>query len=245
MHKTKTVLITGASRGIGRSTALEFAKQNYNIIINYNNSQTSAQELKEEIITNYQVQAITIKADISQEQEVIHLLNESIKSFGQIDVLVNNAAIAIDTTLADKTKENFQKILDINLIGPFLTSKHIGNQMYNQKQGTIINISSTNAIDTYYPYSMDYDASKAGLISLTKNFAVEFAPYLRVNCVAPGWVNTEMNQELDEEFITQEQQKILLNRFASPEEIAKVIVFLASDEASYINGTVITVDGGK
>ncbi|MBQ2409056.1 MAG: SDR family oxidoreductase [Bacilli bacterium] len=153
--------------------------------------------------------------------------------------------MAIDTLFEDKTVENFKKTLNVNLIGTFLMSKYIGEIMYNNKKGNIINISSTNGIDTYYPMSLDYDASKAGVISLTKNLAVQYAPYVRVNTIAPGWVNTEMNKELDDEFINNENKKILLNRFGEPEEIAKVILFLASDDASYINGTVIRVDGGN
>ena len=113
-----------------------------------------------------------------------------------------------------------------------------------QKNGTIINISSTNGIDTYYPSSVDYDASKSGLISLTYDSAVELAPYVRVNCVAPGWVNTEMNKELAEEFVKEETERILVKRFGEPEEIAKVVYFLASDNASFINSSVIKVDGG-
>ena len=158
--------------------------------------------------------------------------------------MVNNAGIAIDTTFEDKTKDNFMKILEVNLVGMFLVSKVVGKIMMSQKSGRIINISSTNGIDTEYVYSLDYDASKAGVISLTKNLAKEFAPYINVNAVAPGWVNTEMNKELDKEYIDIECRKILLNRFAIPSEIASVILFLAGDGANYINGSVIRVDGG-
>ena len=115
--------------------------------------------------------------------------------------------------------------------------------MLNQKSGRIVNISSTNGIDSYYPYSMDYDASKAALISLTHNFAIEYAPYIQVNCIAPGWVNTEMNKELDKEYINEESKHILLKRFAEPEEIAESIYFAAT--APYLNDTIIKVDGGR
>lgn len=240
----KTVLITGGSRGLGRACALKFAQLGYNVIINYNNSLKEAVSLEAYLKENYNILVLLVKADISKEDEVINMMNVIKNSFQKVDCLVNNAGIAIDTLFEDKTVQNFRKIIDVNLIGTFLVSKHIGSLMLKEKSGTIINVSSTNAIDTYYPYSLDYDASKAGVISLTHNLARQFAPYIRVNCVAPGWINTEMNKELDKEFIEEENKKILLGRFSEPSEIANVIAFLASHEASYINGSVIRVDGG-
>lgn len=240
----KVVLVTGASRGIGKSTVIEFAKKGYDVIINYLNSEDESLELKIEVEEKYGIKALTIKADVSNEEDVKNMVNSVINEFDHIDCLVNNAGIAIDTIFEDKTKENFIKTLNTNLIGPFLVSKEVAKYMLEKKHGVIINISSTNGIDTIYPESIDYDASKAGLISLTKNLALQYAPYIRVNSVAPGWVNTDMNKELDNEFIEKENKKILLNRFADPSEIAKVIVFLASSDASYINGEVIRVDGG-
>ena len=239
----KTVLITGASRGLGASIAKIFAQNNHNIILNYNNSEEAALKLTEEL-KKYNVEVLPIKADITKEEEIKRMVSISIEKFKKIDVLVNNAGIAIDTTFEDKTKENFIKTIDTNLIGPFLVSKYVGEEMLKEKQGCIINISSTNGIDSYYEYSLDYDASKAGLISLTHNLALHYAPYVRVNCIAPGWINTEMNKNLDKDYIKEEESKILLNRFGEPDEIAKIVYFLSTEDAKYINNETIRVDGG-
>lgn len=240
----KTVLITGGSRGIGKATSLEFAKHGYNIVINYVNDDISAKNLKSYIVENYDVDVMLCKCNVSSEDGVKGMVNSIIDNYGNIDVLVNNAGIAIDTTFDDKKIENFKKILNVNLIGPFILSREVGNYMLKQGFGSIINVSSTNALDTYYEYSLDYDASKAGLVSLTHNLAKYYAPNIRVNAVAPGWVDTEMNKELDSSYIKEECDKIYLKRFAKPEEIAKTIYFLASDDASYITGEVLRVDGG-
>lgn len=240
----KVVLVTGASRGIGASIARKMAANNYNVVINYLNSQEQAEALKKELEEMYKVDVLAIHADVSNENDVKRMVEKVIQTFGQIDCLVNNAGIAIDSLVEDKKKKDFQKILDVNLVGPFLVSREVAKYMLDRKEGNMIFISSTNGIDTYYPYSLDYDASKAGLISLTHNLATLYAPYIRVNSIAPGWVKTEMNKELDEDYIKEEESKILLKRFANPEEIANVVAFLASDEASYINNSVIRVDGG-
>ena len=239
----KVVIVTGSSRGIGAATILEFAEKGYDVVINYLNSEEEALELKKIVENEYKVKALTFKADVSKEEEVKSLINAVINEFGRIDVLVNNAGIAIDQILEDKTVEDFQKTINTNLLSTFLMCKYVGKIMFDSKKGSIVNISSTNGIDSYYPFSMDYDASKAGVISLTHNFAVQFAPYVRVNSIAPGWVNTDMNKELDEDFIKEENKHILLKRFAEPEEIAKEILHIA--ESSYINNIVIKVDGGR
>lgn len=242
--KRKVVLVTGGARGIGRSTIIEFAKKNYDVVINYCHSESDSNELKEFVEKEYNVSALVIKASVSNESEVEAMVEQVIEVFGHIDVLVNNAGIAIDTTFDDKTYDNFMETLKVNLIGTFIVSKYVGKYMLANGEGNIINVSSTNGIDTVYPESLDYDASKAGVISLTKNLALQYAPNIRVNTVAPGWVTTDMNKELDYNFIKKEEEKIILNRFADPSEIAKVIVFLASSDASYINGSIIRVDGG-
>ena len=232
----KIILITGGTSGLGYATVKKL--ENCKIILTYNNNALKAESMKSENIDVF-------KCDMTSENDIKNLYNYVVEKYGYIDVLINNAAIAIDTLYEDKTKENFIKTLDTNLIGPFLFSRYFGDLMYQRKSGKIINISSTNGIDTNYPMSLDYDASKAGLISLTRNLALQYAPYVLVNAVAPGWINTEMNKNLDNDFIDNETKKILLNRFAEPEEIANVIKFLVSDDASYINNTVIRIDGGS
>lgn len=239
----KTVIVTGGTKGLGKAIAKVFALHNYNLILTYLHDDASALQTKKEL-EQFNSKVMIVKSDVSDEQEVIKLLDSVKSKFESIDVLINNAGIAIDTTLDDKTVDNFKKILDTNLIGPFLTSKYIGRFMFNQGYGKIINISSTNAIYTYYKESLDYDASKAGLNSLTLNFADIYAPVINVNAIACGWINTEMNKDMDQEFKDKEESKILLNRFAEPEEIANVVYFLTTKEACYINGSIIRVDGG-
>ena len=242
---SKVILVTGSNRGIGRSTIIEFAKAGLDVVINYCHHKEEAYELKEYVESNYNVRCLVVKCDVSKEDEVIEMINEIVDYFGSLDILVNNASVCKDSLLMDKDVDSFRRILDVNLIGTYLCSKYAAKVMLDNGCGSIINVSSTNAIDTYYPESCDYDASKAGVISLTHNLAREFSPYIRVNCVCPGWVNTDMNKELSVEQVHEEEKNILLGRFADPEEIAKVIVFLASNKSSYVNDSVIRVDGGK
>lgn len=242
---SKVVLVTGSNRGIGRSTIIEFAKAGLDVVINYCHHREEAYELKDYVESNFNVRCLVVKCDVSKEVEVIEMINEIVDYFGSLDILVNNASVCKDSLLMDKDVDSFRRILDVNLIGTYLCSKYAAKIMLDNGSGSIINVSSTNAIDTYYPESCDYDASKAGVISLTHNLAREFSPYIRVNCVCPGWVNTDMNKELSVEQVHEEEKNILLGRFADPEEIAKVIVFLASNKSSYVNDSIIRVDGGK
>ena len=244
MNHDKVVLVTGSSRGIGRAIAIDFAEKGYNVVINYKNSELEAQKLKEQLSKKFNVSILTVKADVSNEDDVKSMIKQIIDRFGKIDVLVNNAGIAIDKDFNDRTKEDWQRTLNTNLIAPFIVSKYVGNEMLKQEKGRIINISSTNGINAFFPTSIDYDASKAGLINLTHNLAIQFAPYINVNCVAPGWVNTDMNKELPKELIEEEVNRIYKKRFAEPREIAKLVTFLASDDADFINDEVIKIDGG-
>lgn len=243
--KKNVALVTGSNRGIGASCIEEFARAGFNVVINYCHHAEEAKKLGTYIRDTYNVEVLIIKCDISKEEEVENMVNKIVDTFGGIDILVNNASVCRDSLLLDKNMKEFKRILDVNLIGTYLCSKYVGKVMKSAKKGKIINISSTNAIDTYYPESCDYDASKAGVISLTHNFARELAPFIQVNCVCPGWVKTQMNKDLSLEQIKKEEKKILLGRFASPEEISKVVTFLSSNKASYINDTIIRVDGGK
>ncbi len=243
--KKVVALVTGSNRGIGASCIEEFAKAGVNVVINYCHHEEEAKRLVEHIKDNYSVEVMSVKCDVSKEDEVEKMVNTIVDTFGGIDILVNNAGISRDSLLLDKNVKEFKRILEVNLIGTYLCSKYVGKVMLDSKKGKIINIASTNAIDTYYPESCDYDASKAGVISLTHNFAREFAPFINVNCVCPGWTKTSMNKELSLEQLKEEKKKILLGRFAEPEEIAKVVVFLASSKSNYINDSIIRVDGGK
>jgi len=240
----KVVLVTGSSKGIGKATAIEFAKKGYNVVINYLTDKENAEKLSDYLKQEYKIETLVIKADVSDETQVQNMVKEIIDVFGIINVLVNNAGIVIDKEFEDRTVEDWKRTLEVNTIGTFLVSKYVGENMMKNKNGKIINVSSTSGINICFPSSIDYDASKAAIINLTKNLAIQFAPYINVNSVAPGWVNTEMNKNLPKEIIEEEAEKIYKKRFAEPEEIAKVIVFLASEDSNYINGAVIKVDGG-
>lgn len=241
----KVAIITGASSKIGSSIAEKLAKCKYDLVLNYNTSLEKVKKLREKLINKYNIDLLLIKADLREEKEIKNIVDCAINKYGRIDILINNAAIEHDNTLENKTKEEFMDVLNVNLIAPFLLSKYASKYMIKNKYGKIINIASTNGIDTYYPSSLDYDASKAGLISLTHNLAIELAPYITVNAIAPGWTNTDMNKNLSEEQKKKINERILLKRFANPDEIANVVAFLASPEASYINNEVIRVDGGS
>ena len=241
----KVVLVSGSSSGIGSSIIEKYASNDYNCVINYVSHEKEAIYLKKKLEEKYNIECLCIKADISSEEDVLNMFNEVKNKFNRLDVLVNNAGIALDTIIEKKNKKEFMKTLEVNLFGTYNMSKVFGKYMFEQGFGNILNISSTNGIDTYYEFSIDYDASKAGIINLSHNLANIFAPCVRVNTICPGWVDTPMNQELSDEFKEEENSKILLNRFASPSEIASLVYFLSSDEASYINDSVIRIDGGK
>lgn len=242
----KVVLVTGGAQGIGKAIVLELAKNHYDVVINYLTSSESAALLEEEIKKNYDVRVMTIQADVSKEEEVDAMISLVEKKWGGVDILINNAAVDLSNLFHLKTADEFRKTLDVNVVGAFNCSKRVYRHMLDQEYGRIINISSTNGINTYYPMCIDYDASKAALISLTHNLAFEYGPYINVNAIAPGFIGTDNELDgYDEEFLKEEQEKIMVNRYGKPEEVAYLVKFLISDEANFINNTIIRIDGGQ
>lgn len=242
----KVVLVTGGAQGIGKAIILELAKNHYDVVINYLTSNKAAALLEEEIKKNYDVRVMTIQADVSKEEEVDAMISLIEKKCGGVDILINNAAVDLSNLFHLKTADEFRKTLDVNVVGAFNCSKRVYRHMLDQEYGRIINISSTNGINTYYPMCIDYDASKAALISLTHNLAFEYGPYINVNAIAPGFIGTDNELDgYDEEFLKEEQEKIMVNRYGKPEEVAYLVKFLISDEANFINNTIIRIDGGQ
>ena len=242
----KVALVTGGAKGIGAAICKQLASQGFNVVINYLTSKNEATALARELSVKYTVQVLAIKCDISKEKEVDDMVSQIEKEIGGVDVLVNNAAIDLSNMWHEKKADDFRKTLDVNVVGSYNVARRVYKHMLNRKWGRIVNISSTNGMNTYYPMCLEYDASKAALISLTHNLSIEFAPYVTVNAIAPGFIGTESELEgYDEEFLKSEQEKILVGRYGKPEEVAKLVGFLVSEDAGYINNSVIRIDGGQ
>ena len=242
----KTVLITGAAQGIGKAIAWELAKHQYDIVINYHTSEQAATDLSSKIMETFGVRAMAIGADVSDPKQVDRMIAQVEEEWGGVDILINNAAIDLSNLFHLKNAEEFRRTLDVNVVGAFNCSKRVYACMLKDEYGRIINIASTNGINTYYPMCIDYDASKAALISLRHNVAFEMGPYIHVNCIAPGFIGTENELDgYDEEFLKEEVEKIMVKRYGDPKEVAYLVRFLISDQADYINNTVIRIDGGQ
>lgn len=241
--KRKTVIITGASRGIGRETALLFAKNEYNVVINYNKSEEQALLLENEINSKGK-SAIAIKADISNMNEVKAMIDETLKHFKSIDVLVNNAGIAEQKMFCDITENDWENMLKVNVTGIFNTCKCVMPFMIHKKEGNIINVSSIWGL-VGASCEVHYSTSKAAIIGFTKALAKELGPSnIKVNCVAPGVINTDMNANLDMETIDALKEETPLGTIGKPIDIANTIYFLASDKSNFITGQVISPNGG-
>jgi 3-oxoacyl-[acyl-carrier protein] reductase len=244
MFKNKVVLITGASRGIGKATAIKFGKLGANVIVNYVRNQNSANDVVEEI-KKLGGNAVAIQSDISIKEELDKLVELSLQIFGKIDILVNNAGIVYDREFEDITYEESLQIVKTNMLAPLFLTQKIAPIMVANGGGNIVNVSSTSGLHDFNPGTTDYAMSKIALQSLTKDLSLKYGTQnIRVNAIAPGWVNTDMNSDLPADFVKSETEKYHLKRWASPEEIADSIIYLASDNASYITGQVLIVDGG-
>lgn len=243
---TKNVLVTGSSRGIGAAIVRELAEYGYNVIINCHHSKEQAYALAEEIHTAHAVRCMVIQADVSREEEVDAMVHDVEEELGGVDILVNNAGIDLSNLFQLKTADEFRRTMDVNVVGAYNCAMRTYRHMKEQNYGRIINISSTNGINTYYPMSIDYDASKAAMISLTHDLAVQLSPEVHVNAIAPGFIGTESELDgYDETFLKEECDKILVRRYGKPEEVAHLVRFLISEEADFINNTVIRIDGGQ
>jgi len=242
--KGKVALITGSVRGIGKAISLCFAKAGADIVINYTSdrSEVEAKNLVEEI-TQMGVKALVIKADISKSEEAKDLIAEAIKHFGKLDILVNNAGITKDMLLIRMSEEEFDRVIEVNLKGTFNCTKEASRAML-KAGGSIINMTSVVGLNGNAGQS-NYAASKAGVIGFTKSVAKEFAgKKLRVNAIAPGFIETDMTQVLADKVKEGVMRNIPMKRFGASDEVAKVALFLASDLSSYVTGEVIRVDGG-
>ncbi len=239
----KTVIVTGSSKGIGAAAAILFAQKGYNVVINYNESYESANILCRSLISNgYSV--ITQKANVANKLEVDLMIKETLYKFGRIDVMVNNAGIAYQGMITDTDEIDFDKIIDVDLKGVFNCCKAVTPVMVNQKYGRIINISSMWG-QVGASCEVAYSAAKAGVIGLTKALAKELAPSgITVNAIAPGIIETNMNSNLSVDELNEFVKEIPISRMGSADEIAAAIYFLSSDDAEYITGQVLGINGG-
>lgn len=238
----KTVVVTGASKGIGRAVAKEFANNGYNVVICYNKSVSDAQQLLNEV--SQTTRAIAVKVDVSNEDDVKNMVEITKKTFGNIDVLVNCAGVSDTRLLIDSTKEDYDFVFDINMRGTYNTCKLVGREMLSNQSGKIINISSIWGVLGGSCESV-YSASKGAIIAFTKALAKEFGPNgINVNAVAPGFIQTDMTKNVTEEIRREIMNNSALGRLGTPEDVAGVVSFLASEKSNFITGQVIGVDGG-
>ncbi|WP_244833065.1 3-oxoacyl-[acyl-carrier-protein] reductase [Clostridium sp. BJN0001] len=243
MLEGKCAIVTGASRGIGKAIAIKLASLGASIVINYRSSESEAENVAKEV-KKFGVEAMLVKADISNIEEAEKLVKEAKEKFGKIDIMVNNAGITKDGLIMRMKEEDFDNVIRVNLKGVFNCLKSITPVMMRQKHGKIINLSSVVGISGNAG-QVNYAASKAGVIGMTKSLAKEIGSRgINVNAVAPGFIETDMTDKLGEKLKQEAVNNIPLKRLGKPEDVAEVVSFLASDEASYVTGQVIHVDGG-
>ena len=239
----KTVLVTGSTRGIGRAIAEEFAKHGANVVVS-GTVEEKAQEVANLLAQNYGVKTLGVGMDVSNPQSVEEAFKKIHSTFEGIDILVNNAGITRDTLFLRMKLEDWQKVLEVNLTGTFLVTKQVVRHMTKKRWGRIINITSVVGF-TGNVGQVNYSTTKAGLVGFTKSLAKELAPRnILVNAVAPGFIETDMTETLKEEIKEEYKKRIPLGRFGKPQEVARVVLFLASPMADYVTGEVIHVNGG-
>jgi 3-oxoacyl-[acyl-carrier protein] reductase len=239
----KSALVTGASRGIGRSIALALAEAGANVAVNYAGNEAAAAQVVSEIEA-LGVKAFAVQAHVGDSKQFDEMVSRTIETFGSLDILVNNAGITRDNLIMRMKEEEFDQVIETNLKGVFNGIKAVTRTMMKQRSGRIINISSVVGV-LGNPGQANYAATKAGVIGLTKSAARELASRnITVNCVAPGFIGTDMTDELSEEVRTKLLSDIPLGRLGQPEEVAKVVLFLTSDAANYMTGQTLHVDGG-
>lgn len=239
----KVVFVTGATRGIGKQIAITFAKEGYDVAINYRKENEDLENAKKSIEENG-VKCFAVQGDVSSFKDCERFVKEIINEYGKIDVLVNNAGITKDTLLMRMKKEDFERVIDVNLVGTFNVTKNVIPYMMKARYGRIINISSVVGISGNTGQT-NYSASKAGIIGFTKSLAKEIASRnILVNAVAPGFIETNMTDILKDEVKEAISKQIPLNRMGKAEDVANVVKFLASEDSSYITGQVINIDGG-
>jgi len=243
--KDKVVLITGASSGIGRAIAIETARQGANVVVNYIGKAAAAQEVVREIENDHGA-ALAIEADVSKSDQVEHMISQAVSQLGRVDVLVNNAGIEKESPFLDKPESEFDAVISVNLKGPFLCTQAAARDMAKRKKGTIINISSVHE-DLPFPGYSAYCAAKGGLRMLCRDLALELAPHgINIVNVAPGAIDTPINKRTlsNPEKKLALKREIPLGRVGEPVEVAKLVCYLASDDAAYITGTTVVIDGG-
>ena len=243
MLKGKCAVITGASRGIGRSIALQLAEEGANVVINYRNNEEEALKVKQEL-EDLGSQVLVVKADVSELEQAENLIKEAKKEFGRVDILVNNAGITKDNLIIRMKEEDFDSVIKTNLKGAFNCLKAVTPIMLKQKYGKIVNMASVVGV-VGNPGQVNYCASKAGLIGMTKSLAKEIGSRnITVNAIAPGFIDTDMTKILSDDQKKKILSQIPLNKFGNVEDIANVALFLGSENSNYITGQVIHVDGG-